>query len=197
MVRFLHIDWHLEAGLAIVFAEDVPDWNITIAHSLFGGLDGELRWVTGVCPYSTTKGQYIYFPFPSSSDHPEQQEAPAPAAHEQGLIISSAKLGKACLPFDSEPGLNIVQVVLNLSRGDRPGKGRRRAPPRAKSTFFPLAYGREDAEKDAALLCAAGAALHPALGPILNPWGSMKAVPSPHSTYGFLVNSGWLAGGLK
>ncbi|KAJ7079531.1 hypothetical protein C8R44DRAFT_992599 [Mycena epipterygia] len=59
------------------------------------------------------------------------------------------------------------------------------------------AYGREDAEKDAALLCAAGAALYPALGPILNPWGSMKAVPSPHSTYGFLVNSGWLAGGFK
>ncbi|KAF7336445.1 Laccase 1 [Mycena sanguinolenta] len=28
-----HIDWHLEAGLAIVFAEDVPDWNSTIAHS--------------------------------------------------------------------------------------------------------------------------------------------------------------------
>ncbi|KAJ6553014.1 laccase lcc5 [Mycena capillaripes] len=28
-----HIDWHLEAGLAIVFAEDVPDWNTTIAHS--------------------------------------------------------------------------------------------------------------------------------------------------------------------
>ncbi|KAJ7660904.1 hypothetical protein DFH06DRAFT_988531 [Mycena polygramma] len=59
------------------------------------------------------------------------------------------------------------------------------------------AFGREDAEKDAALLRAAGAALHPALGPILNPWGSMKAVPSPHSTYGFLVNSGWLAGGFK
>ncbi|KAJ7864740.1 hypothetical protein B0H14DRAFT_2735153 [Mycena olivaceomarginata] len=59
------------------------------------------------------------------------------------------------------------------------------------------AYGREDAEKDAAFLCAAGAALHPALGPVLNPWGSMKAVPSPHSTYGFLVNSGWLAGGFK
>ncbi|KAJ7728106.1 hypothetical protein B0H16DRAFT_1383124, partial [Mycena metata] len=59
------------------------------------------------------------------------------------------------------------------------------------------AYGREDAEKDAALLRAAGAALHPALGPVLNPWGSMKAVPSPHSTYGFLVNSGWLAGGFK
>ncbi|KAJ6548269.1 hypothetical protein B0H10DRAFT_1754065, partial [Mycena sp. CBHHK59/15] len=59
------------------------------------------------------------------------------------------------------------------------------------------AYSREDAEKDAALLCTAGAALHPALGPILNPWGSMKAVPSPHSTYSFLVNSGWLAGGFK
>ncbi|KAJ7771225.1 hypothetical protein B0H14DRAFT_2402235, partial [Mycena olivaceomarginata] len=29
-----HIDWHLEAGLTIAFAEDVPDWNTTIAHSL-------------------------------------------------------------------------------------------------------------------------------------------------------------------
>ncbi|KAJ6505875.1 hypothetical protein C8R47DRAFT_1102677 [Mycena vitilis] len=59
------------------------------------------------------------------------------------------------------------------------------------------AYGRNDAEKDAALLRAAGAALHPELGPILNPWGSMKAVTSPHSTYRFNVNSGWLAGGFK
>ncbi|KAJ7601536.1 hypothetical protein DFH06DRAFT_1025831 [Mycena polygramma] len=59
------------------------------------------------------------------------------------------------------------------------------------------AFGREDAEKDAALLRAAGATLHPALGPVLNPWGSMKALPSPHSTYGFIVNSGWLAGGFK
>ncbi|KAJ7207455.1 hypothetical protein GGX14DRAFT_455536, partial [Mycena pura] len=59
------------------------------------------------------------------------------------------------------------------------------------------AFGREDAEKDAALLRDVGAALHPALGPILNPWGSMKADPSPHCVYGFLVNSGWLAGGFK
>ncbi|KIK67868.1 hypothetical protein GYMLUDRAFT_155173 [Collybiopsis luxurians FD-317 M1] len=28
-----HIDWHLEAGLAIVFAEDVGDWNNTITPS--------------------------------------------------------------------------------------------------------------------------------------------------------------------
>ncbi|KAJ7503520.1 laccase [Mycena galericulata] len=28
-----HIDWHLEAGFAIVFAEDTADWNTTIAHS--------------------------------------------------------------------------------------------------------------------------------------------------------------------
>ncbi|KAF5390698.1 hypothetical protein D9757_002571 [Collybiopsis confluens] len=28
-----HIDWHLEAGLAIVFAEDVADWNSTVTPS--------------------------------------------------------------------------------------------------------------------------------------------------------------------
>ncbi|KAJ6511089.1 hypothetical protein C8R45DRAFT_1207828 [Mycena sanguinolenta] len=59
------------------------------------------------------------------------------------------------------------------------------------------AFGREDAEADAALLRAAGAALHPELGPVLNPWGSLKGVPSPHNVHGFLVNSGWLAGGFK
>ncbi|KAJ6511041.1 hypothetical protein C8R45DRAFT_892521 [Mycena sanguinolenta] len=59
------------------------------------------------------------------------------------------------------------------------------------------AFGREDAEADAALLRAAGAALHPELGPVLNPWGSLKGVPSPHNVHGFLVNSGWLAGGFR
>ncbi|KAF7357344.1 MYND-type domain-containing protein [Mycena sanguinolenta] len=59
------------------------------------------------------------------------------------------------------------------------------------------AYNRQDAEADAALLRAAGAALHPGLGPVLNPWGSLKGAPSPHNVHGFLVNSGWLAGGFK
>ncbi|KAJ7246664.1 hypothetical protein C8J57DRAFT_1190284 [Mycena rebaudengoi] len=59
------------------------------------------------------------------------------------------------------------------------------------------AYNREDAEGDAAMLRAAGAALHPALGPALNPWGSMKGFPMAHSVYGFQVENGWLAGGFR
>ncbi|KAJ7785029.1 hypothetical protein DFH07DRAFT_786519 [Mycena maculata] len=59
------------------------------------------------------------------------------------------------------------------------------------------AYNREEAEGDAAMLRAAGAAFHPALGPALNPWGSMKGVPTAHSVYGFQVENGWLAGGFR
>ncbi|KAJ7290646.1 hypothetical protein C8J57DRAFT_1164791 [Mycena rebaudengoi] len=59
------------------------------------------------------------------------------------------------------------------------------------------AYNREDAEGDAAMLRAAGATLHPALGPALNPWGSMKGVPTVHSVYGFQVENGWLAGAFR
>ncbi|KAJ7154399.1 hypothetical protein C8R43DRAFT_1066382 [Mycena crocata] len=59
------------------------------------------------------------------------------------------------------------------------------------------AYDREEAEDDAAMLRAAGAALHPLLGPSLNPWGSQKALPTAHSVYGFHVDNGWLAGGFK
>lgn len=47
------------------------------------------------------------------------------------------------------------------------------------------------------MLRAAGAALHPALGPALNPWGSMKGFPMAHSVYGFQVENGWLAGGFR
>ncbi|KAJ6589782.1 hypothetical protein B0H10DRAFT_2093136 [Mycena sp. CBHHK59/15] len=59
------------------------------------------------------------------------------------------------------------------------------------------AYDRVEAEGDAAMLRAAGAALHPLLGPCLNPWGSQKALPTAHSVYGFHVDNGWLAGGFK
>ncbi|KAJ7239505.1 hypothetical protein C8J57DRAFT_1245938 [Mycena rebaudengoi] len=59
------------------------------------------------------------------------------------------------------------------------------------------AYDREEAEGDAAMLRAAGAAVHPLLGPCLNPWGSQKAFPTAHSVYGFHVDNGWLAGGFK
>ncbi|KAJ7484957.1 hypothetical protein B0H11DRAFT_1862310 [Mycena galericulata] len=58
-------------------------------------------------------------------------------------------------------------------------------------------YCREEAEGDATMLRATGATLHPALGPALNPWGSMNALPTPYSTYGFHVNEGWLAGGFR
>ncbi|KAJ7279736.1 hypothetical protein C8J57DRAFT_1712667 [Mycena rebaudengoi] len=60
-----------------------------------------------------------------------------------------------------------------------------------------MAYDREEAEGDAAMLRAAGAAVHPLLGPCLNPWGSQKAFPTAHSVYGFHVDNGWLAGGFK
>ncbi|KAJ7118368.1 hypothetical protein C8R44DRAFT_923628, partial [Mycena epipterygia] len=56
---------------------------------------------------------------------------------------------------------------------------------------------REESESEAALLRAAGATLHPALGPSRNPWGSMKMVPSSHKVYGFSSDSGWLAGGFS
>ncbi|KAF7344015.1 Zinc finger mynd domain-containing protein 17 [Mycena venus] len=58
-------------------------------------------------------------------------------------------------------------------------------------------FDREEAEGEAALLRAAGATLHPALGPAKNPWGSMNPVPTPHQVYGFSASSGWLAGGFR
>ncbi|KAJ7132424.1 hypothetical protein C8R44DRAFT_774032 [Mycena epipterygia] len=67
---------------------------------------------------------------------------------------------------------------------------------RKLSSLF-TAYNREEAEGDAAMLRVAGAALHPALGPALNPWGGMKGVPMTHSVYGFQVENGWLAGGFR
>ncbi|KAJ6558776.1 hypothetical protein DFH09DRAFT_1036769 [Mycena vulgaris] len=58
-------------------------------------------------------------------------------------------------------------------------------------------YNREEAEGEAALLRAAGAKLHPTLGPSKNPWGSIKVLPSPHKVYGFDADNGWLAGGFR
>ncbi|KAJ7753982.1 hypothetical protein B0H14DRAFT_420514 [Mycena olivaceomarginata] len=58
-------------------------------------------------------------------------------------------------------------------------------------------YNREEAEDQAALLRAAGAKLHPAVGPTRNPWGSIKLHhPSP-KVYGFDSSNGWLAGGFR
>ncbi|KAJ7036702.1 hypothetical protein C8F04DRAFT_1094133 [Mycena alexandri] len=59
------------------------------------------------------------------------------------------------------------------------------------------AYNREEAEGEAALLRKAGATLLPALGPIKNPWGSIKVIPEPNKIYGFYAANGWLAGGFK
>jgi hypothetical protein len=58
-------------------------------------------------------------------------------------------------------------------------------------------YNHEEVEGQAALLRAAGAKLHPAVGPTQNPWGSMKLHPSPHKVYGFDSGGGWLAGGFR
>ncbi|KAJ7101498.1 hypothetical protein B0H15DRAFT_413126 [Mycena belliarum] len=59
------------------------------------------------------------------------------------------------------------------------------------------AYGREEADGEAALLRAAGAALLPGMGPGRNPWGSSKVIPAPNKVYGFYAVNGWLAGGFK
>ncbi|KAJ7137091.1 hypothetical protein C8R44DRAFT_729007 [Mycena epipterygia] len=58
-------------------------------------------------------------------------------------------------------------------------------------------YNREEAELEAALLRAAGATLHSALGPTKNPWGSIHATPEPTKVYGFYAMNGWLAGGVR
>ncbi|KAJ7767820.1 hypothetical protein B0H16DRAFT_1412175 [Mycena metata] len=63
-------------------------------------------------------------------------------------------------------------------------------------TLF-TAFSREEAEGEAALLRAAGATLHPDLGPAKNPWGSMKLRPAHMKLYGFSADSGWLAGGFS
>ncbi|KAJ7447651.1 hypothetical protein FB451DRAFT_1054349 [Mycena latifolia] len=59
------------------------------------------------------------------------------------------------------------------------------------------AYNREEAEGEAALLRAAGARLLPGMGPIQNPWGSIKVIPEPNKIYGFYAVNGWLAGGFQ
>ncbi|KAJ7896189.1 hypothetical protein B0H13DRAFT_2338517 [Mycena leptocephala] len=63
-------------------------------------------------------------------------------------------------------------------------------------TLF-TAYNREEAEMEATLLCAAGATLHPTLGPSKNRWGSINPIPVAHHMYGYYTSSGWLAGGFK
>ncbi|KAJ7880545.1 hypothetical protein B0H14DRAFT_3129318 [Mycena olivaceomarginata] len=70
-----------------------------------------------------------------------------------------------CIAFDSaaHPWPETFQLLVD-----------RRIP-----TLF-TAYNREEAEIEATLLRAAGATLHPALGPSKNPWGSMNPIPPAH-----------------
>ncbi|KAJ7241083.1 hypothetical protein C8J57DRAFT_1561722 [Mycena rebaudengoi] len=65
----------------------------------------------------------------------------------------------------------------------------------SQGTF--LVVQREEAVAEAALLRAAGATLHAALGPGKNPWGSLQVTPSHHKVYGFSAASGWIAGGFR
>ncbi|KAJ7119992.1 hypothetical protein C8R46DRAFT_929313 [Mycena filopes] len=58
-------------------------------------------------------------------------------------------------------------------------------------------YNRYEGEGEAALLRKAGATLLPSLGPVKNPWGSIKMVAESNRVYGFDAMSGWLAGGFK
>ncbi|KAJ7667263.1 hypothetical protein B0H17DRAFT_1088895 [Mycena rosella] len=59
------------------------------------------------------------------------------------------------------------------------------------------AYNREEAVGEAALLRGEGARLHPALGPVKNPWGSIKVIPEPNRIHGFYAPNGWFAGGFQ
>ncbi|KAL0576980.1 hypothetical protein V5O48_004990 [Marasmius crinis-equi] len=63
------------------------------------------------------------------------------------------------------------------------------------ATVF-TAYNREEAKDEAQLLRDAGATLVPALGPVKNPWGSLKLIPEPNRVTGFYATNGWLAGGF-
>ncbi|KAF7340392.1 Zinc finger mynd domain-containing protein 17 [Mycena venus] len=63
-------------------------------------------------------------------------------------------------------------------------------------TLF-TSFNREEADAEAALLRAAGATLHAALGPEKNPWGTLHVTPSRHKVYGFSAASGWIAGGFR
>ncbi|KAJ6467949.1 hypothetical protein C8R47DRAFT_1325878 [Mycena vitilis] len=63
-------------------------------------------------------------------------------------------------------------------------------------TLF-TSFTRGEAEGEAAMLHAAGARLHPDLGPTKNPWGSLNVRPRPLKLYGFCADSGWLAGGFR
>ncbi|KAJ7240218.1 hypothetical protein C8J57DRAFT_1562811 [Mycena rebaudengoi] len=63
-------------------------------------------------------------------------------------------------------------------------------------TLF-TSFNREEADAEAALLRAAGATLHAALGPGKNPLGSLQVTPSHHKVYGFSAASGWIAGGFR
>ncbi|PPQ68247.1 hypothetical protein CVT25_005316 [Psilocybe cyanescens] len=59
------------------------------------------------------------------------------------------------------------------------------------------AFNEEEAEAEAKIFRAAGATLHPQLGPRINPWGSQLARAEPNKVTGFYAVNGWLAGGFQ
>ncbi|KAJ7602001.1 hypothetical protein DFH06DRAFT_377639 [Mycena polygramma] len=69
------------------------------------------------------------------------------------------------------------------------------AEPKIPTLF--TSYDRNEAECKGTLMRAAGAKLHPGLGPVKNPWGSLNAHPAEMKLYGFYAGSGWLAGGFR
>ncbi|KAF4611827.1 hypothetical protein D9613_004022 [Agrocybe pediades] len=62
------------------------------------------------------------------------------------------------------------------------------------------AYNEEEAKAEAAILREAlegtDMSLHPELGPVRNPWGSLKSRTEPNKVTGFYAVNGWLAGGF-
>jgi len=57
-------------------------------------------------------------------------------------------------------------------------------------------YNQHEARMEADMLTEAGANLHPELGPMRNPWGSMLLRPEPNNVRDFYSHNAWLAGGF-
>ncbi|KAF7368233.1 Zinc finger mynd domain-containing protein 17 [Mycena venus] len=126
-------------------------------------------------------------------------EVPRRDSLEQKICPDCMALGRSyVLEYAADPYHEFVEKQGNKFEnpdfcvGFNSGGG----PERKLPSLF-TAYNREEAEGDAAVLRDAGAALHPALGPALNPWGSMKGVATVHSVYGFHVENGWLAESIQ
>ncbi|VDC00689.1 unnamed protein product [Peniophora sp. CBMAI 1063] len=59
------------------------------------------------------------------------------------------------------------------------------------------AFNREEGEAEGKLFTEVGATLVPALGPRVNPWGSLVLQKEANRVTGFYAVNGWLAGGFK